>query len=473
MSSGPAARQQAETQSVPPLQLMTRLEPGRDGDGVLLRSGPGFRLRHGLVALVGAAAVAAAVFLIVHSSHHAAGRAPTAPTTREREQVSARLARAGVGAASSPVLSGAAAAGNRVLSSRRSAPVPHYLSSSDLTTLADGTSLYQPAGYLVSAYRTVGARFHIPWRVLASLEYIQGGYVDGIAGSTAKAEQAVATQVETGGRDVVDAHVLAQATAAAAQPSSSLVSDAQRLAADRVSTSPAQGVATYLQGADTSAQAVMTLAQSIAPPATSSSSATAKVSAMLNEARLLNGLPYQWGGGHTNPAWVVSSGYDCSGFVSEVLHSAGYLTSPETTQTLPGSAGIVDGPGELVTIYDRTIAKVKVWVKKKKIVTVRKAVNPATVGVHVDKGRRGNSLSSVAIRLPKSVGEWKTVKLTKLVRSNDTSNNDEHVIIDINGQWWESGGSTTDGGAELVHQIISPGKTYLKSFNEILHPQGL
>jgi cell wall-associated NlpC family hydrolase len=258
------------------------------------------------------------------------------------------------------------------------------------------------------------------------------------------------------------------------QPSSSLVSDARQLAADGARQSPATGLATYLKPVATTPQQAMTLAQSIAPAATSSSAAPMdKVSAMLNEARLLNGLPYAWGGGHTDPAWVVGSGYDCSGFVSEVLHSAGYLNSPDTTQTLPGSAGILNGPGKLVTIYDRTIATVKVWVKHKKIVTEKKIVNQASAGVHVDKGRHANSLNSVSIKLPKWVGEWQTIKVNKLVRSQDTSNNDEHVIIDIDGQWWESGGSTTDGGAAMVHQIVDPNAGYLKSFNRILHPAGL
>ncbi len=473
MSTRSATRQQADNESVPRLQLLSRLEPGADGDGVALRTGPGLSLRAGLIALLLAGAAAVALFLVLHGSNRATGRAPTVLSARQGARVRSHLALAGLGAASSAVLGGAAAAAGRTLTSTQPTPAPHDLSASDLTTLADGTSLYQPARYLINAYRTVGARFGIPWRVIAALEYIQGGYVNAIAGAGAPAERSVSTQVQSGGRDVVNAHVLAQATAAAVQPSGSLVADARRLLADGASLSPARGVATYLQGADVSAQAVMTLAQSIAPAATSSSSATAKVSAMLNEARLLNGLPYQWGGGHTNPAWVVSSGYDCSGFVSEVLHAAGYLNSPDTTQTLPGSAGIVSGPGKLVTIYDRTIATVKVWVKKRKIVTVRKVVNPATAGVHVVKGRRANSLNSISIKLPKWVGEWQTLKLKKLVPSLDTTNNDEHVIIDIDGQWWESGGSSSDGGAARVHQIVDPNRAYLKSFNRILHPQGL
>ena len=65
------------------------------------------------------------------------------------------------------------------------------------------------------------------------------------------------------------------------------------------------------------------------------------------------------------------------------------------------------------------------------------------------------------------------MKLTKLVPSADTTNNDEHVIIDLDGQWWESGGSSADGGAADVHPIIDPNPGYLKSFNRILHPQGL
>jgi hypothetical protein len=215
----------------------------------------------------------------------------------------------------------------------------------------------------------------------------------------------------------------------------------------------------------------MTLAQSIEPAAAGSSAPTARVAAMLNEAHLLNGLPYVWGGGHTNPAWVIGSGYDCSGFVSEVLHSAGYLSSPDTTQTLPGSAGILSGPGKLVTIYDRTIATIKVLVKKK--ISKKEMVNPATAGVHVTKGTEANSQTKVQITVPKWVGEWKTIQITKLVPTLDNTVDDEHVIVDIDGQWWESGGDSADGGAAMVHQISNPSRGYLKSFNRILHPQGL
>jgi cell wall-associated NlpC family hydrolase len=474
-----AARQQTESDPVPSLQIVPRLEPAGDGDGASIRNPPSIGLRVGIIALLGAVAVAAAVFVLSHRSHHLTTRPPAKVTAQERQAAAGRLALTGARAASASLLSAASAVAAQPRAVTQSPPSPHDLSSSDLTSLADGTSLYQPASYLVGAYQTAGARYHIPWRVLASLEYIQGGYVNAIAGASAPVERSVSEQVAASGRSVVNAHVLAQATAAAAAPSTGLMSDAKHLAADEgASKSPGQGLTALLQGtdavqgADASAQSVLTLAQSIAPAAPSSSATPmAKVSAMLNEAHLLNGLPYVWGGGHTEPAWVVSGGYDCSGFVSEVLHSAGYLGAPDTTQTLPGSPGIVKGPGKLVTIYDRTIAYVRVWRRKKE--TVKKAVNPATIGVHVTKGRRANSLDSVSITLPKWVGKWETVKVTKLVQSLDNTNNDEHVIIDIDGQWWESGGSSADGGAAMVHQIVDPGKAYLHSFNQILHPQGL
>ena len=60
-----------------------------------------------------------------------------------------------------------------------------------------------------------------------------------------------------------------------------------------------------MSGTGVAAQSVLTLAQAIDSSVSSSSAPMVKVSAMLNEAHLLNGLPYIWGGGHTEPAWVV------------------------------------------------------------------------------------------------------------------------------------------------------------------------
>jgi hypothetical protein len=133
-------------------------------------------------------------------------------------------------------------------------------------------------------------------------------------------------------------------------------------------------------------------------------SAHRKLAAMRTAATVLNGAPYIWGGGHGG--WAESVGYDCSGFVSAVLHAAGYLVQPADTQTLPTASGIVAGVGKWVTIFDRT---------------------------------DGAGLT------------------------------DDHVIIDINGQWWESGGTSSAG----VHRIAHVSSAYLATFNVILHPRGL
>ena len=480
-------RKDAERRAAPSLQIVPRLESLGDGDGVSLRTLSNSGVVAGLLALIAAAAAVAALFVVMHGAQRQPAKAPAArghlgglaPSLASREGAlsvtGTRLALSGLHAVSGTLASAAAAgagAADQSTAVTHAPPAPHYLSSTDLTDLADHDSTYQPASYLVHDYQSVAAHYRIPWRVLAAVEYIKGGYVNAAAGDSAGAERALGTEIQATGHVAVNAHQLAGATAAAAQPSAGLALDAKRLAADGGALgSPAQAVGTFMSGTGVAAQAVLTLAGAINTSVTSTSAPLVKVSAMLNEAHLLNGLPYVWGGGHTEPAWVVGAGYDCSGFVSEVLHSAGYLSSPDTTQTLPGSAGIVNGPGKYVTLYDRTIATIKVLVKKK--ITKKEMVNPASAGVHVTRGRRSFSETAVQITVPKWVGEWKTIHLTKLVPTLDNSVDDEHVIIDIHGHWWESGGDSADGGAASVHPILDPSPGYLKSFNRVLHPQGL
>jgi cell wall-associated NlpC family hydrolase len=131
------------------------------------------------------------------------------------------------------------------------------------------------------------------------------------------------------------------------------------------------------------------------------------VQAMTTMADSLLGKPYVFGGGHAG--FGPSAGYDCSGFVSAVLHAAGYLTQPADTTTLPNQPGILPGPGQYVTIYDRA--------------------QPGETG---------------------------------------------HVIIDINGQFYESGGMAGPwGGGGGVEKISQPSAAYLATFATVLHPSGL
>jgi cell wall-associated NlpC family hydrolase len=161
-------------------------------------------------------------------------------------------------------------------------------------------------------------------------------------------------------------------------------------------------------GALTSALATVSpgLATSVGA-ATSTGSAPAQLQAMTNMANSLVGKPYVIGGGHGG--WGPQSGYDCSGFVSAVLHAGGYLGQPVDTTALPSQAGMQAGPGQYVTVYDRALP-----------------------------GQSG------------------------------------HVIIEINGQFYESGGSHGAwGGGGGVEKIGTPSAAYLASFPTVLHPAGL
>ena len=128
---------------------------------------------------------------------------------------------------------------------------------------------------------------------------------------------------------------------------------------------------------------------------------------MIDMANSLVGKPYIVGGGHGG--WGPQSGYDCSGFVSAVLHAGGFLTQPVDTTALPNQPGMEPGPGQYVTVYDRALP-----------------------------GQSG------------------------------------HVIIEINGQFYESGGSLGAwGGGGGVERIGTPSAGYLATFPTVLHPAGL
>ena len=127
-----------------------------------------------------------------------------------------------------------------------------------------------------------------------------------------------------------------------------------------------------------------------------------RIETMIREADGLLGTPYVYGGGHG-----AGGGLDCSGFVSAILRSGGYLNGAVTTEGFATQPGITSGPGRYVTIYDRT------------------GCGP-----------------------------------------------NEHVIISINGRFYESGGGSASGGAPFVHQF-APSPAYLASFDTVLHPSGL
>jgi cell wall-associated NlpC family hydrolase len=166
-------------------------------------------------------------------------------------------------------------------------------------------------------------------------------------------------------------------------------------------------LATATPGLSTAIPGLATGTTGLATGTTATGTAGAQVQAMTNMANSLVGKPYVYGGGHGG--WGAQSGYDCSGFVSTVLHAGGYLSQPVDTTALPSQAGMETGPGQYVTVYDRALP-----------------------------GQNG------------------------------------HVIIQINGQFYESGGSHGAwGGGGGVEKIGTPSAAYLASFPNVLHPSGL
>jgi cell wall-associated NlpC family hydrolase len=177
-------------------------------------------------------------------------------------------------------------------------------------------------------------------------------------------------------------------------------------------TGAAGGTSTDFASALASAQSAVGSTPSGVLPAVATATGGAgvgdpRVAAMVDEANALVGKPYVVGGGHSG--WGSQAGYDCSGFVSAVLHAGGFLTSPVDTTALPSQPGMVAGPGQYVTVYDRALP-----------------------------GQSG------------------------------------HVIIEINGQFYESGGMHGAwGGGGGVQKIGAPSASYLATFPTVLHPDGL
>jgi cell wall-associated NlpC family hydrolase len=270
-----------------------------------------------------------------------------------------------------------------------------------------------PPKYLIPIYRAAARRYHVPWQLLAAINRMETDYGSDLSVSSAGAVGWM--QFEPGTWEqygiAVNRHDKpVRGKGNPYNPRDAIFAAARYLRASGATRNVPRAVFAY-NHADWYVVQVLSIAQQVNVHGLRRRSGhNHKIGTMVATARLLNGTPYEWGGGHSS--WSISTGYDCSGFVSMVLHSAGFLQSPVTTQTLPYQRWIRPGRGRWVTIYDRT----------------------------------------------------------------DSAINGDHVIIDLKGQWWESGGSTLAGGGERVHRIKmtkATRRTYLPTFNLVMHPYGL
>jgi hypothetical protein len=267
-----------------------------------------------------------------------------------------------------------------------------------------------PPRWLERMYRQAARKYGLPWQVLAAINYIETGYGRDLRVSSAGAvgfmQFMPATWAQYGVHVDAAGH-FAMGTPDPWQPRDAIFSAARYLVANGAPRNLAKAIYGY-NHAGWYVQEVLSVAAQIDTHGLRRKwKAHRKLAAMRTMARLLNGMPYVWGGGHAT--WTINDGYDCSGFVSSVLHAGGFLRLPVTTQSLPSQPSMRAGRGRWVTIYDRT---------------------------------DGGSLQG------------------------------DHVIIRLGKQWWESGGGGLSG-APRVHRIwhMSPG--YLQTFNLVLHPKGL
>jgi hypothetical protein len=264
--------------------------------------------------------------------------------------------------------------------------------------LAEGN---HPPSFLVPIYKAAARRYHVPWSILAAINAVETDYGRDLSTSSAGAEGWMQFLPGTWAKYALTRQ------ADPDDPRDAIFAAARYLKASGGTGHLRRAIFAY-NHATWYVDEVEWLSDEISAQQHTTHGQRAKLTLMLSTARLLNGLPYIYGGGHSG--WTLTTGYDCSGFVSAVLHAAGYLTEPVTTQSLPSQPGIERGPGKWVTIFDRT-----------------------------DAG-----------------------SLTQ-----------DHVIVEINGQWWESGGSSTTGGGASVHRVRSISPSYLATFNLILHPRAL
>jgi hypothetical protein len=294
------------------------------------------------------------------------------------------------------------------------APIPASVSGTLVQTHPAVTSVWsrlsellahgdRPPAFLIPIYKAAGRRYHVPWTVLAAINAVETDYGRNLNVSSAGAIGWMQFMPETwleygvviGDHRAPDPY----------DPRDAIFAAARYLAANGAKHHLRRAIFAYNHAKWYVDEVLWTASSIINQTPARGSRARIKLDAMRAMALALDGEPYIWGGGHAG--WEMAGGYDCSGFVSAVLHAAGYLGTPVTTQALPDEPHILAGPGRYVTIFDRT---------------------------------DGGALD------------------------------EDHVIIDLHGQWWESGGSDAGAG---VHRIKRISASYILTFNQILHPRGL
>jgi cell wall-associated NlpC family hydrolase len=110
---------------------------------------------------------------------------------------------------------------------------------------------------------------------------------------------------------------------------------------ERHSAAEREKIFASADGSEDSSTSILLTGIALPPP-----DAPQAVKDVVNNANLIVGRPYIWGGGHGS--WY-SHGYDCSGAVSFALFGGGMIPRPLTSSDLEGWGA--PGPGKWITVY--------------------------------------------------------------------------------------------------------------------------
>ena len=110
---------------------------------------------------------------------------------------------------------------------------------------------------------------------------------------------------------------------------------------ERHSSAHAEKIFAHSRAGSDGSTSILLTGIALAPP-----DAPQAVKDVINNANMIVGRPYVWGGGHAS---FYSQGYDCSGSVSFALFGGGMIPRPLASGELEGWGA--PGPGKWITVY--------------------------------------------------------------------------------------------------------------------------
>lgn len=222
----------------------------------------------------------------------------------------------------------------------------------------------QPPAFLIPIYKTAARRYHVPWQILAAINWIETDFGRNLNTSSAGAVGWMQFMPGTWQEYGVAANGNGQPNPYS--PQDSIFSAAHYLAANGAAQNLPKAIFAYNHAAWYVAE-VIWRAQIISDHSGASTDTSlagtgrtglAGAETMLVAAFSAVGGPYSQanhGSFGQTAAELRRAGTDCSGFVSWVLNQVDPGFGTQTTVTLPDQPGILPGVGQYVTMWDRPL----------------------------------------------------------------------------------------------------------------------